>query len=70
MPAEATTTFTVSGVSPGDLVDGSFSQPLSGLGLTFEVSAANTVKAILLNNTGSSVDLGSGVVKALVTKVY
>jgi hypothetical protein len=61
------TTFAIAGASLGDAVEGSFSLALGGLALSFEVSAANTVRATFLNNTGAAVDLGSGTLRAFVT---
>ena len=65
----ATTTVTVQGAALGDFVLASFSLDLSGLALCAYVSAADTVTAVLLNNTGAPVDLGSGTLKVRVSKI-
>lgn len=64
----ATTTVTVQGAELGDFVLSSFSVSLGGLALCAYVSAANTVTAVLLNNTGGAVDLASGTLKVKVLK--
>jgi hypothetical protein len=64
----ATTTCTVTGAVAGDFVELSFTNSLSGLTLTGYVSAADTVTAVLANNTGGAVDLSSGTLYARVRK--
>ena len=46
----------------------SFSLDVSDLTLTADVTAANTVTALLANNSGGAVNLSSGTVKVLVLK--
>ena len=57
---------TVTGAALGDLVVCSFSLDVTDLVLRGAVTAANTVTAILANNTGGAIDIGSGTVRALV----
>lgn len=59
---------TVTGAALGDFVIVSFSLDVQDLTLTADVTAANTVTAVLANNSGASVDLGSGTLKVLVLK--
>jgi methenyltetrahydromethanopterin cyclohydrolase len=59
---------TVTGAALGDYVQVSFSLDVTDLALVGSVTAANTVTALLLNNTGGAIDLGSGTVRALVIK--
>lgn len=66
--ASSTTTITVNGAAFGDYVVASFNGDLSGLALNAYVSASNTVTAILLNNSGGAIDLGSATVRARVFK--
>ena len=66
--ATHTETVTVSGADQGDFVQASFGGDISGLEVTAYVSATNTVKLLLRNNTGGSVDLSSGNWRFLVTK--
>lgn len=60
---------TVTGAAVGDFVQLSFSVNLAGVLLYGHVPAADSVTAIFENLTGSDVDLASGTVRALVTKV-
>lgn len=63
----ATTTITVTGAALGDYVVGvSFSLDLQGIGLTGYVSAADTVAVRFQNESGGTVDLASGTLRALV----
>lgn len=56
--AEATTTFTVTGASLGDIVTGvSFQVDIQRLTINAYVSAADTVTMVVYNGTGSPVDL-------------
>jgi parallel beta-helix repeat protein len=58
-----TTTVTVTGVSLGDLVECvSFSLDLQGIIVTGYVSAANTVSVRFQNESGGTLDLGSGTI--------
>ena len=58
---------TVTGAALGDYVIAtSFSLDVSDLQLTADVTAANTVTAVLSNSTGGAVDLDSGTVRVLV----
>lgn len=57
---------TVTGVALGDFVIAvSFSLDVADLVLNAQVTAANTVTAVLANNTGSAVDLGSGTLRVV-----
>lgn len=67
MGASTSTTISAPGAALGNFVQVSFSLDLQGMSLTGYVSAADTVTAVLQNNTGGSLDLGSGTVKARVT---
>ena len=65
----ATTTVTVTGAALGDLVDSvSFSLDLQGITVTGYVSAANTVSVRLQNESGGTLDLGSGTLRVRVRK--
>ena len=57
---------TVPGASLGDFVLSSFSVDVADLMLTAAVPAANTVTAVLANNTGGSIDLASGTLRVRV----
>lgn len=58
---------TVTGAKLGDFAQVSLSIDNADLDITGTVTAANTVTAILANNTGGTIDLGSATVYALVT---
>lgn len=62
----ATTTVTVTGAALGDYVTVSFSLDLQGILLTGYVSAANTVAVRFQNETGGTIDLASGTLRARV----
>lgn len=63
----ATTTVTVTGAALGDYVVGvSFSVSLQGILLTGYVSAADTVSVRFQNESGGTLDLASGTLRALV----
>lgn len=64
----ATTTVTVTGAALGDVADASFSLDLQGIGMTAYVSAADTVSIRLQNESGGTLDLASGTLKAVVFK--
>jgi len=66
--AGATTTVTVTGAALGDYAEASFSLNLQGITVTAWVSAANTVSVRFQNETGGTVDLGSGTLRARVFK--
>lgn len=67
--AGATTTVTVTGAALGDLVECvSFSLDLQGITVTGYVSAANTVSVRFQNESGGTLDLGSGTLLAQVRK--
>lgn len=57
---------TVPGAKLGDFAFASFSLDLTDMSLTADVTAANTVTAVLANNTGGTVDLGSGTLRVKV----
>ena len=67
--AGATTTVTVTGAQLGDSASATFSLDLQGITLTAWVSAANTVSARFQNETGAPIDLASGTLRAMTTKV-
>ena len=67
--AGATTTVTVPGAALGDLAQASFSLDLRGVALTVWVSRANTVSVRFRNETGGTLELASGTLKAVVYKV-
>jgi hypothetical protein len=66
--AGATTTVTVTGAALGDYAEASFSLDLQGITLTAWVSAADTVSVRFQNETGGTIDLGSGTLRARVFK--
>lgn len=67
--AGQSSTLTVTGAALGDFVESiSFSLDLQSVDLTGYVSAANTVTFRFQNETGGAVDLGSGTVRAIVSK--
>lgn len=57
---------TVPGASLGDFVLSSLSVDVADLALSAAVTAANTVTAVLSNNTGGAVDLGSATLRVRV----
>lgn len=57
---------TVTGAALGDFVLLSHGVDVADLALTGQVTAANTVTATLLNNTGGAIDLASTTVRAVV----
>jgi hypothetical protein len=59
---------TVQGAALGDMVQASFDKDLQGCGFSAYVSAANTVTAVINNNTGASKSIASGNLKVLVYK--
>jgi hypothetical protein len=66
--AEEAKEITVTGAALGDYAIASFSLDVSDLQLDANVTAANTVTAVLSNNTGAAVDLASGTLSVLVFK--
>lgn len=64
--ASTSTTVTVTGAVAGDVVLVSFTSAGSGWLLMGAVTSTNTVTVTLFNATGSSSDLGSGTLKAVV----
>lgn len=67
---EVATDITVVGVALGDIVLGaSFGVDVTDLVLDAQVTAADTVTAVLANNTGGAVDLASSTVRVLVADV-
>jgi hypothetical protein len=66
--AGTTTTITVTGAALGDYAVASFSLDLQGITMTYCVSAANTVSVRFQNETGGTVDLASGTLRAKVIK--
>lgn len=64
---QTTTTITISGIVPGDLVSGmSFDGSLRGVLLTGEVRSPNILTAVFSNVTGGTVDIESGVLRGRV----
>jgi len=59
---------TVTGAALGDYVVASSSVDVAGLSLSGYVSATDTVKFVLVNNTGGAVDLASATYRVKVTK--
>ena len=67
--AGATTTVTVAGAALGDHVDSvSFSLDLEGITVTGYVSASDTVSVRFQNESGGTLDLGSGTLRVRVRK--
>lgn len=64
--AGTTTTVTVTGAALGGFARASFSLDLQGITLTAWVSASNTVSVRFQNESGGTLDLGSGTLKARV----
>jgi hypothetical protein len=60
--AEEATEVTVTGAALGDYAIASFSLDVTDLVLDAQVTAANTVTCVLVNNTGGAIDLASGTV--------
>lgn len=63
-----TTTVTVIGAALGDMAQASFSLATSGISITAWVSAADTVSVRFQNESGGTLDIGSGTLKAWVLK--
>lgn len=63
----ATTTVTVTGAAVGDEAQAAFSNALQGITVTAWVSATNTVSVRFQNETGGTLDLASGTLRAFVT---
>lgn len=63
---EVATDVTVPGAALGDFALASFSLDVADLSLTADVTAANTVTAVLSNSTGGAVNLGSGTLRVKV----
>jgi hypothetical protein len=66
--AGATTTVTVTGAALGDAAVASFSLDTQGITITAWVSAANTVSVRFQNESGGTLDIASGTLKATVFK--
>lgn len=64
--AGETTTVTVTGAVLGDFAMASFSVALTNITVTAWVSASNTVSVRFQNESGGTVDLASGTMRALV----
>lgn len=64
----ATTTVTVTGAALGDYAEASFSLDLQGITVTSWVSADNTVSVRFQNESGGTLDLASGTLRARVRK--
>lgn len=64
--AGASTTVTVTGANLGDFAIPSFGLDLQGITVTAYVSAANTVTVRFQNETGGTIDLASGTLRARV----
>ena len=65
---EQATGITVVGAELGDFVLASLSVDIQDMVLDAQVTAADTVTAVLANNTGGEVDLGSSTVSVVVIK--
>ncbi len=63
---EEATDVTVAGAQLGDFALASLGVDVSDLSLTADVTAANTVTAVLANSTGSTVDLISSTLRIVV----
>jgi len=61
---------TVTGAALGDFVQASLSIDVADLALVAAVTAANTVTALLLNNTGGAIDLASATIYVHVDKRF
>jgi hypothetical protein len=66
--AGVTTSLAVEGAQVGDRVEVTFSEPLQGILFTGWVSAAGTVSVRFQNETGGTIDLASGTIRAFVTR--
>jgi hypothetical protein len=66
--AGETTTVTVTGAALGDFAQASFSLNTSGITITAWVSAANTVSVRFQNESGGTLDIGSGTLRVRVTR--
>jgi hypothetical protein len=66
---ETTTTVTVTGAALGDYAIASFSLDTQGIKINARVSAADTVTVTFRNDTGGTLDLASGTLRARVVKV-
>lgn len=66
----ASTTVTVTSASVGDFAMASHQLSFGGLTVQAEVTASNTVTVTVVNNTGSTVNVGSGRLRAMVFKRY
>ena len=66
--AGETTTVTVTGATLGDYARATFSLDLQGITLTAWVSAADTVSVRFQNESGGSLDLASGILRAVAEK--
>lgn len=66
--SKASKEITVSGAALGDFVLRSFSLDVADLSLTADVTAEDTVTAVLANLTGAAVNPGSGTLSVLVLK--
>lgn len=58
----------VTGAALGDFVVASFSLDLQDMTLSAQVQASTVVDAVISNNTGGAVDLGSGTITVRVYK--
>lgn len=66
--AGTTTTVTVPGAALGNFASAAFSLATSGITITAWVSAANTVSVRFQNESGGTLDIGSGTLTARVQK--
>jgi hypothetical protein len=64
----ATETVAYPGAALGDFVLVSFSLSLTGMSISGYVSVANTVTAVITNNTSTAINLASGTLSVLVFK--
>lgn len=63
--AGTTTTVTVTGALLGDMALASFSKDLQGITLTAYVSSSGVVSVRFQNESGGTLDLASGIIKAV-----
>ena len=67
---EGTTEVTVTGAEQGDFVQASLDTDTSNLTVSAKVISANTVRVILDNTTGASIDVASGTLRVKVSRNF
>jgi hypothetical protein len=63
------TSVTVNGAAAGDLAECSFSLDLQGIGLWAEITGANAARVRFQNESGGTLDLGSGTVRVRARRI-